>query len=83
MSLPRTPELEKALAEASDAFGLADYYRDCVRPILGTPRSAWPRCCGGGCEPCAETLNAVAGRVHELLGVADRDDDTTGRPVIG
>ena len=69
MSLPRTPELERALEQASDELGLKDYYRDCVRPILGTPRSAWARCCGGGCEPCTETLAAVAARVHELLGV--------------
>ena len=81
--MPRTPELERALAAASDEFGLADYYRDCVRPILGTPRSAWPRCCGGGCEPCAETLNAVARRTHELLGIADLNDDTTGLAIIG
>jgi hypothetical protein len=83
MALPRTPEIEAALAEASEAFGLADYYRDCVRPILGTPRARWPRCCGGGCEPCAETLNAVARRVHELLGMRELNDDPTGLPVIG
>jgi hypothetical protein len=54
-----------------------------VRPILGTPRAAWPRCCGGGCEPCAETLNAVARRTHELLGTPDLNDDTTGLSIIG
>jgi hypothetical protein len=69
VTLPRTAELERALEMASDELGLKDYYRDCVRPILGTPRSAWPRCCGGGCEPCAEMLSAVAARVHDLLGV--------------
>jgi hypothetical protein len=69
VSLPRTPALDQALEQASDELGLKDYYRDCVRPILGTPRSAWPRCCGGGCEPCADTLNAVAARVHAILGV--------------
>jgi hypothetical protein len=83
MSLPRTPALERALAEASGEHGLAEYYRDCVRPILGTPRAAWPRCCGGGCEPCAETLNAVAQRVHELLGTPDLNEDTTGSDIIG
>ena len=75
MSLPRTPELEKALTEASDEVGLAEYYRDCVRPILGTPRRSWPRCCGGGCEPCAETLCDVAARVHLRLGVPDDGGD--------
>jgi hypothetical protein len=72
MSLPRTPELEAALTQASQEIGLQDYYCDSVRPLLGTTR--WPRCCGGGCEPCAETLIAVAKRVHELLGLVDFDD---------
>lgn len=76
MSLPRTPELEGALAAASEEVGLAEYYRDCVRPILGTARATWPRCCGGGCEPCAETLCAVAERVHARLGLPD---DPSGR----
>jgi hypothetical protein len=76
VSLPRTPELERALAAASEEVGLAEYYRDCVRPILGTPRSTWPRCCGGGCEPCAETLCAVAERVHERLGIPQDPSDT-------
>jgi hypothetical protein len=69
MSLPRTPEVESALAAASDEFRLADYYRDNVRPLLGVHESGWPRCCGGRCEPCAETLCAVARRVHEILGI--------------
>ena len=71
MPLPRTLELEAALVQASQEVGLQDYYRDSVRPLLGTKR--WPRCCGGGCEPCAETLIAVAKRVHELLGLVDLD----------
>jgi hypothetical protein len=73
MSLPRTPELESALVAASEEVGLADYYRDCVRPLLGVPSIGWPRCCGGQCEPCAETLCAVARRVHEILGIAAQE----------
>jgi hypothetical protein len=69
MSLPRTPELEAALVQASDQIGLQDYYRDLVRPLLGLPESSWPSCCAGNCEPCSLTLVAVARRVHELLGV--------------
>jgi hypothetical protein len=69
LSLARSPELERALATASDELGLAEYYRDSVRPLLGVSGSAWPRCCGGQCEPCAQTLCAVARRVHELLGI--------------
>ncbi len=69
MSLPSTPELEAALVQASAETGLQDYYRDIVRPLLGTGPEGWPRCCGGNCEPCAETLIRVARRVHELLGI--------------
>lgn len=59
--------LDEALAQASDENGLAEYYRDCVRPLLREPY-AWPRCCGGGCEPCSEQLIRVAIRTLELLG---------------
>ncbi len=69
MSLPKTPELEAALVAASEAEGLAEWYRDCVRPLLNMPKTQWPRCCGRGCEPCAETLIAVARGVYERLGV--------------
>jgi hypothetical protein len=61
-------ELEEALVKASDEVGLQDYYRDMVRPLLRMPRSQWPSCCGGGCEPCAQTLVAVATRIEQLLG---------------
>jgi hypothetical protein len=57
-----------ALAQASSEIGLQEYYRSCVRPLFAMPRSQWPECCAGGCEPCAQTLVAVARRVHELLG---------------
>jgi hypothetical protein len=61
-------ELNEALAQASEEVGLQDYYRDMVRPLLYMPREQWPGCCGGGCEPCAQTLVAVAERVNDLLG---------------
>jgi len=70
VTLPDGPEVEAALARAAKEHGLMDYYLDCVRPLLGTRRR--PRCCGGGCEPCATTLVAVAVRVHELLGLDER-----------
>ncbi|MDB4987180.1 MAG: hypothetical protein JWN04_2358 [Myxococcaceae bacterium] len=60
-------ELEEALVTASEEVGLQDYYRDMVRPLLRMPRTQWPSCCGGGCEPCAQTLVAVATRVEALL----------------
>lgn len=64
--------LDEALAAAAEESGLPTYYVDCVRPVLrdrlgpdGEER--WPRCCGGGCEPCAETLIRVAKRTLELM----------------
>jgi hypothetical protein len=69
MSLPRTPEVEAALEHASVEVGLRECYRDSVRPLLGVGSSRWPRCCGGDCEPCADTLIRVARRVHDLLGI--------------
>ncbi len=61
------PKLDAALARASDEMGLADYYRDCVRPLLRQPREQWPSCCGGNCEPCSQLLVRVAERVEALL----------------
>jgi hypothetical protein len=69
MALPRTPELEHALSSASEELGLQEWYRDCVRPLLGVGEDEWPRCCGGQCEPCNQTLVNVARRVQQLLGV--------------
>jgi len=60
-------DVDTALAQASEEIGLQDYYRDMVRPLLNMPRTQWPSCCGGGCEPCAQTLVAVAERVLQLL----------------
>ncbi len=65
-----TPEsqVEAALNRASDELVLPTYYRSLVRPLLRDPEGHWPRCCGGGCEPCAQTLCLVAARTLELLG---------------
>ncbi len=60
-------QLEAALTRASDELELQTWYRDCVRPLLRMPEAQWPRCCGRGCEPCAETLKSVATRVKALL----------------
>lgn len=70
LAFPRMskPTLDAALAMASDELGLQDYYRDCVRPLLKMPEEQWPRCCGGGCEPCNQLLVQVAQRVRTLLG---------------
>jgi hypothetical protein len=64
-------DVEAALAQASEEVGLQSYYRDCVRPLLRTSREGWPGCCGGGCEPCAQTLAAAADRTLELMGRVD------------
>jgi hypothetical protein len=63
--------LDEALARASEEAGLQTYYRDCVRPLLRMPRTQWPTCCGGGCEPCNQKLVVVADRVLTLVGVID------------
>jgi len=60
---------EAALTRASEELQLAEWYRDCVRPLFSMPRSQWPRCCGRGCEPCAEQLKEVAERVETLIGL--------------
>lgn len=62
-------EFAAALERASEEIGLPDYYRSCVRPLLMMPFRQWPLCCAGSCEPCAQTLVAVAERVCELLGI--------------
>ena len=69
MSTTQSAEFNAALARAGDEIGLADYYRDCVRPLFAMPVSQWPLCCGGGCDPCAQKLVAVATRVCELLEI--------------
>lgn len=65
---PSDPQVQAALERASDELGLPSYYRSCVRPLLRNPEGRWPRCCGGGCEPCAETLIQVALQVLKELG---------------
>jgi hypothetical protein len=79
MSLPRTAELEAALVAASERHELREYYRDCVRPLLGAPMSEWPSCCGRGCEPCATTLVAVAEAVYDALGLDDESAQRLAR----
>ena len=59
---------EAALAQAAAEHRLASYYRDNVRPLLRDPEGRWPRCCGGGCEPCNAELVKVARRTLELMG---------------
>ena len=60
--------LDSALAQASDELGLPSYYRSSVRPLVRDPEGRWPHCCGGGCEPCSQTLVRVAVRTLELMG---------------
>lgn len=62
----------KALVQAADEFNLAAHYISCVKPLLRDVDGPWPRCCGSGCEPCADTLIAVANRTLELTGQKKR-----------
>lgn len=65
-------EFTAALTQASEELGLPDYYRSCVRPLFMMPITQWPTCCAGRCDPCAQTLVAVASRICDLLGI-DRE----------
>ena len=58
---------DEAIEAASNELGLKPWYRPCVAPLLQNPEGVWPRCCGGGCEPCGQVLCAVAARALELL----------------
>ena len=69
MSLKDTPAFANALARACAEVGLADHYQPSVRPLFSMPMTQWPRCCGSSCEPCAQTLIAVAERVCALLDI--------------
>jgi len=71
--LKASPEFAAALRQACAELGLKDYYRDCVRPLFSMPMTQWPSCCGGGCEPCAQLLIAVADRMCELLNIDPRE----------
>ena len=62
-------QFASALTKAGEEIGLADYYRSCVRPLFRMPTTQWPSCCGGGCDPCAQQLVALADRICELLNV--------------
>lgn len=61
-------QMNSALRRASEELSFPDYYMACVRPLLRNPEGHWPRCCAGGCEPCAQTLIQVALRTLEILG---------------
>lgn len=66
--MPTEEEIAKAIAEASEELGLASYYQSIVKPLVRNPDAPRPRCCGSGCEPCADTLIQVAERALQLLG---------------
>jgi hypothetical protein len=61
--------VERAVAEAADEHGLPDYYRSMVLPLVRDREGPWPRCCGGGCDPCADDLVAVAESALRKLGL--------------
>ena len=61
-------QMNSALRRASEELAFPSYYEACVRPLLRNPEGHWPRCCAGGCEPCAQTLIQVALRTLEILG---------------
>jgi hypothetical protein len=76
MSFVTQTTLDEALHRASEEEGLDEWYRDCVRPLLRSGEDGFPRCCGGGCEPCSEQLIRVARRTFALLGIDAREGVT-------
>ena len=60
--------MDEAIAKAAAEVGFPEHYRSTVRPLVRNPNGRWPRCCGGGCEPCADALIEVALRACQLLG---------------
>ena len=60
--------IDAAIAQASEELGFPAWYRSILKPLVRNPNGRWPRCCGGGCSPCADTLVDVARRACELLG---------------
>ena len=68
MSTATDAELYALIDVVSEEFGLPEYYRECVRPLVRAERHEWPSCCGGSCEPCMGTLVAIADRVLTKLG---------------
>ena len=70
MEVPTRPtdeEITSAIAEAADELGLPSYYRSIVKPLVRRPDARRPQCCGGGCEPCADTIIGVAERALAIL----------------
>jgi len=61
-------EIDDAIRQASEELGFPSYYRSTVRPLVRNPNGRWPRCCGGGCDPCADALIEVGLRACVLLG---------------
>ena len=66
--------LERACRE----MGLAPEYLDCVKPLLRLPESAYPRCCGGGCEPCAEKYRCNASCACANIAETGQSDHAGG-----
>jgi hypothetical protein len=60
--------LNDAILQAANEIGFPEHYRSTVRPLVRNPNGRWPRCCGAGCDPCADSLIEVAKRACALLG---------------
>lgn len=76
-------EMTRAIAQAADELGLPDYYRSMVRPLVRRPDAPRPRCCGSGCEPCADTLTGVAERALEILKGREPSEGADGGAAPG
>jgi hypothetical protein len=61
-------QLERALDEACEAFGLTGDDRFFVASLLDRPQRTWPACCGSGCRPCMDDVVGAAEQVLRILG---------------
>ena len=61
-------QLDEALEEACNAFGLRGEDRFLVAALVERPARTWPACCGSGCVPCMDDIVGAAERVLLRLG---------------
>ncbi len=59
---------DEVLEKACKARRIRGDDRFLVLALLERPESAWPGCCGSGCEPCMEDIMSAAREIREQCG---------------
>ena len=62
-------DTRNVILEICREMGLDRSDAEVIESMLPRPESAWPICCGSGCQPCADDLSAAALRVKARLGL--------------